>query len=125
MRRRACRPPRLKPAAAAPPRLSADAPEDRSREPLLPVGRRFLALHLPWLPTDLLRTEEPVALWGQRGPWRLVTAISAAAEALGLYPGQPLADARTLHPGLRLEPESRGGSPRSAILRLGRSRDFH
>ncbi|PZR18134.1 MAG: hypothetical protein DI532_02255 [Azospirillum brasilense] len=114
MRRRACRPPRLNPAAAAPSRLSADAPEDRSREPLLPAGRRFLALHLPRLPTDLLRTEEPVALWGQRGPRRLVTAISAAAEALGLYPGQPLADARALHPDLRLEPESPGAA--SAML---------
>jgi protein ImuB len=110
MRRRACRPPRLNPAAAAPPCSPADA-EDRGREPLLPADRRFLALHLPRLPTDLLRTEEPVALWGQRGPRRLVIAASARAEALGLYPGQPLADARALHPGLRLEPESPGAVP--------------
>lgn len=111
MRRRACRPPRLNPAAAAPPPPSADPPETRGREPPCPRERRFLALHLPRLPTDLLRVEEPVALWGQRGPRRLVIAASVPAEALGLYPGQPLADARALHPGLRLEAESPGAVP--------------
>src|SRR3546814_206616 len=67
--------------------------------------RRFLALWFPWLSTDRLRLEEhdgghPLALVEkQRGAMRL-TACNAAAHALGLAPGLPLADARVRVPDL-------------------------
>src|SRR3546814_9379650 len=70
--------------------------------------RRFLALWFPWLSTDRLRLEEhdgghPLALVEkQRGAMRL-TACNAAAHALGLAPGLPLADARLRVPELITE----------------------
>lgn len=65
--------------------------------------RRFLALHLPLLPIDRLRHEgaAPLATWRQDGSRRLI----AATDAPGLHPGQSMADAQAIHPGLVLLPE--------------------
>jgi protein ImuB len=67
--------------------------------------RRFLALHLPRLPTDRLRrpaNAPPCAAWTQERSRRLVTAVDAAAAAAGLHSGQALADAQAICPQLVL-----------------------
>jgi protein ImuB len=79
------------------------------------AGRRFLALHLPELPTDRLRRAlpappgdpaqaPPLAAWERQGGRRLLVAVDAAAARLGLHPGQALADAQAICPGLLLQP---------------------
>ncbi|WP_419898236.1 Y-family DNA polymerase [Roseomonas sp. USHLN139] len=74
-------------------------------------GRRFLALHLPELPTDRLRRarpewprDRPLAAWERQGSRRLLTAVDAAAARIGLLAGQALADAQAICPGLLLHP---------------------
>ena len=69
------------------------------------TDRRFLALHLPRLPTDRLRRPAdapPCAVWTEVGSRRLVTAVDDAAAAAGLRPGQALADAQAICPQLAL-----------------------
>lgn len=78
------------------------------------LRRRYLCLFLPHLPADrLLRRERaqarddggppaPLALIARvKGASRL-SAVDARAHALGLRPGQALADARALRPELRI-----------------------
>lgn len=74
-------------------------------------ARRFLALHLPELATDRIRRAEPnlprdrpLATWAQIGGRRLLAAVDSAATAAGLRPGQALADAQAIAPGLLLRP---------------------
>lgn len=82
---------------------------------LLPIGgtapRRFLALHLPALATDRIRRAEPdlpagrpLATWAPSGNRRVLVAVEPAAAALGLRPGQALADAQAIAPDLLLRP---------------------
>lgn len=71
--------------------------------------RRILALLLPRLPVERLRRPGPVAVWGQRGPRRVVVAVSADAEAAGLRAGQALADAQAILPQVALAPEDPAG----------------
>lgn len=76
--------------------------------------RRVLALHLPRFAAErAIRrepalAEEPLALWAQEGPRRLVTAVNdrAAAE---IVPGTPLADALAVLPGLITRPADPDG----------------
>ncbi|WP_328702428.1 DNA polymerase Y family protein [Belnapia arida] len=70
---------------------------------------RFLALHLPHFATDRIRRAErglspdwPLAVWATQGSRRLLAAVDAVAEAAGLRPGQPLADAQAMLPALLL-----------------------
>ncbi|WP_241666899.1 Y-family DNA polymerase [Muricoccus nepalensis] len=112
MRRRVCRPPRLPmgaPAAAMPCDVPAVA-EEEGRE----AGPRILALHLPWLPTEVLRLPGPVLTWHAVGNRRLVAAVDAAAATLGLRPGQALADAQAMAPGVAVHPHA----PERAAARL-------
>jgi protein ImuB len=70
-----------------------------------------LALWFPFLPTDRLRLEEStgngrpdaaLALVAKaKGALRLI-AVNGGAQELGILPGLTLADARALHPGLRV-----------------------
>ncbi|MFC7333048.1 DUF6504 family protein [Rhodocista pekingensis] len=73
----------------------------------MPSSRRILSLWLPCLATDRLRRRLPaaeagrplVAVAAERG--RLtVAAACRQAQAAGISPGQPLADARALEPGV-------------------------
>ncbi len=84
----------------------------RKGEPLRkgPIPRRYLALFLPWLPTEhaLIRKiappEAPFAMVEmQRGALRLV-ALCPMARDLGLTPAMPLADARAQVPDLAAVP---------------------
>jgi protein ImuB len=80
-----------------------------------PAGHRYLALFLPFLPTEILRASgrfpgsdgpdsPPLVLTEmQRGAMRLA-AIDARGLALGLRPGMALADARARLPGLLVHP---------------------
>ncbi|WP_304814231.1 DNA polymerase Y family protein [Falsiroseomonas sp.] len=83
------------------------------------MARRFLALHLPDLATARIRRAEPglgdspLATWEASGSRRLLVAVDAAAAALGLAPGQALADAQAIAPGLLLRPADREGDARA------------
>jgi protein ImuB len=64
-----------------------------------------MCLWLPRWPIDRRRgqpsaPDRPFVLALSVGNQRLVSAANAAAEALGIAPGQPLTDARALHPAL-------------------------
>ena len=67
--------------------------------------RRFLCLYLPYWPTQYLKRADPgltapLALYEKiKGGLRLVS-LDPQAQAAGLRPGQALADARALLPGL-------------------------
>ncbi|MFM6933200.1 MAG: Y-family DNA polymerase [Novosphingobium sp.] len=73
------------------------------------VTRRYLALWFPLLPAERLRIQEernggrpdaPLVLVARvKGALRL-RAVDVHASAVGIAPGQTLADARALHPGL-------------------------
>ncbi len=113
MRRRFCKPPRLHPPdtrLGVPPVRLLPAPDAAASD------RRFLALHFPWLPSEVLPGEvlageggeAPLILWQPVGPKRLVAAVNPAAAALGLEPGQPLADAQAMVPGLQVRPADPG-----------------
>lgn len=77
---------------------------------------RFLALHLPGLATDRLRRAEPklsptlpLATWVPSGNRRLLAAVDDVAEAMGLRPGQALADGQAIAPDLVLRPADPAG----------------
>ncbi|HEV2547160.1 MAG TPA: DNA polymerase Y family protein [Stellaceae bacterium] len=86
--------------------------------------RRVMSL---WLPrwsidrrgSDKSPTDRPFALAASIGNQRLVTAVNAAAEGLGIVPGLPLTDARALHPSLAVAAADPVGD-RAALLRLAR-----
>ncbi|WP_052402271.1 Y-family DNA polymerase [Muricoccus aerilatus] len=109
MRRRACRTPRIGAEAPYPTPPAPDASDDLS-----PVGPRILALHLPWLATEVLCLPGPVLAWNVVGNQRLVVAVDAGAAALGLRPGQTLGDAQALAPGVAALPHR----PEAAAARL-------
>jgi protein ImuB len=68
--------------------------------------RRVMCLWLPHWPIDRRHgslphaPDRPFALSLSVGNHRLVTAVNAAAEELGIAPGLPLTDAHALHPAL-------------------------
>ena len=72
--------------------------------------RRYLALWFPFLPAQRLRREQspppgtppdaPLVLVAKAGNALRLAAVDARAQALGLAPGQTLADARAAHPDL-------------------------
>jgi protein ImuB len=69
-------------------------------------GARILALHLSNLATEILRVPGPVLTWHMVGNRRLVAAADAAAMALGVRPGQALADAQALAPQVAVHPDA-------------------
>ena len=86
--------------------------------------RRVMSLWLPRWPIDRRGagkppTDKPFALAASIGNRRLVTAVNAAAEGLGIVPGLPLTDARALHPSLAVAAADPVGD-RAALLRLAR-----
>jgi protein ImuB len=113
MRRRVCRPPSLLDALPVPAR-HADGAAVLAPDPVgspwggpagVTAARRILALHLPWLATERLRLAgTPAACWTTEGSRRLLSAVSPEAAAAGLHPGQALADAQAILPGLDLHP---------------------
>ena len=97
------------------------------------AGRRgrFLNLWLPRWPTDRLKrrlspdrdTKAPLVLYEKAQSALRITAGDAAAEAAGLYAGQPLADARAMQPTLvaaPAEPEKDAKAFRALAERLTR-----
>jgi protein ImuB len=85
-----------------------------------PSPRRFLALHLPEFATDRIRRadpdlppDRPLATWEQAGSRRLLVAVNGAAVAAGLRPGQPLADAQAIEPGLTIRPAAPEGDAKA------------
>ncbi len=87
--------------------------------------RRLLALWLPDLAIDRLRRTDgqevagrPLVLTATASNRQIVLAADPVAEAAGITVGQPLADARTLEPGLIARPADPGAD--AAFLdRLG------
>ena len=73
-----------------------------------PLARRYLAVHLPLLPSERIqrhgrdgtRPDAGLALTARAGGAILLAAVDAAALAAGLAPGMTLADARARVPGL-------------------------
>jgi protein ImuB len=59
----------------------------------------------------------PLVLVATIGNRPLVTAVDAAAERMGIFPGQALADARALHPALAVAPADPAGDA-AALARL-------
>ena len=83
--------------------------------------RRFLHLWLDRLPTDRMRRSHeakthdlsgPLALVARSGAALRLTAVDAAAEALGAHPGLSLADVRARAPDVRVLP----ADPTAAFL---------
>jgi protein ImuB len=103
VRRRVCRTPALGGAG-----MAVGASSSAAAAPLLahpfPARRRILALHLPWLPTERLRRPGPLAVWAAEGGKRVLLAVDPAAAEAGLRPGQALADAQAILPGVALHP---------------------
>ncbi len=81
------------PAPAPPPALLAPS-----------APRRSLALHLPWLAAERRRVAGPWACWEAERQQRRIVAVDAKAAALGISPGQTLADAQAILPDLAVEP---------------------
>ncbi|HEX7967219.1 MAG TPA: DNA polymerase Y family protein [Stellaceae bacterium] len=97
--------------------------------------RRVMSLWLPSWPIDRRRCDRlspdkgrrggredvrfcrPFILAASVGNRRLVTAVNAAAEALGIAPGLPLTDARALHPALAVAAADPAGDA-AALARL-------
>jgi protein ImuB len=84
--------------------------------------RRVMCLWLSRWPIDrrrdqLLLPDRPFVLAFSIGNQRLVSTANAAAEALGIAPGQPLADARALHPALAVAEADQAGDA-AALRRL-------
>ncbi|TDH61878.1 DNA polymerase Y family protein [Dankookia rubra] len=100
MRRRACGPPRLGQDSLLPATPEPDA--GPAGEPA--ISRRIAALHLPWLPVERLCLTGFAAIWTTEGSRRALVAVSPAAAAAGLHPGQALADAQAILPELALHP---------------------
>jgi protein ImuB len=84
-----------------------------ANRPALP--RRFLSLHLPYLPTDRIARRDggrswrsgapaephaPVAIVAREKSALRLTALDAHAQQIGLRRGQPLAEARAMIPAL-------------------------
>jgi protein ImuB len=69
------------------------------------TGRRFLALHLPFLATESAGHSGPVLAWTTWGNRRLVTAADALAQSLGIRPGMTLGDAGALAPSVACVPD--------------------
>ena len=75
-------------------------------EKLEPGRRRYLAIHLPFLPAErligarLAPPDAPFAVTEKERGALCIVALSRAAMALGLTPGMVLADARAQVPGL-------------------------
>ncbi|NOT41248.1 MAG: DNA polymerase Y family protein [Alphaproteobacteria bacterium] len=71
--------------------------------------RRYLAVWLAHLPTDRIeralspRPFDPRAIVAEVKSALRLTALNAAAAALGLRAGMPLADARAMHPALAVD----------------------
>ena len=80
-----------------------------------------MCLWLPRWPIDRRRgqplSDKPFVLALSVGNQRLVSAVNAAAEALGIAPGQPLTDARALYPVLAVAPADPAGDA-AALRRL-------
>jgi protein ImuB len=76
--------------------------------PRWPIDRRRNQLRKP---------DRPFVLALSVGNRRLVSAVNAAAEALGIAPGLPLADARALHPALAVAEADLAGDA-AALRRL-------
>jgi protein ImuB len=76
----------------------------------MPRQRRILALWLPRLSTDRLTrkngrpSDAPLVISGKANNALHVHALEARAERLGLYPGQPLANARAMVQPLTVVP---------------------
>jgi protein ImuB len=92
-------------------------------------GRRFASVWLPfWAAEAWLRRHEPAGATDPRplalilsGPHGLaLAALDARAQAEGLWPGQPLTDARALVPPLRTAPHE----PEATAAHLGRLADW-
>src|SRR6185503_4415466 len=77
--------------------------------------RRILALWLPRLPTDRLkhlarsapdasRNDTPLIIAGRTSNALFVHALNRSAQQLGLYRGQPLANARAMIENLAVVP---------------------
>jgi len=73
--------------------------------------RRVVSLFLPTWPTDRLRRQkgapaldEPLVIAGHDGRRRVLAAADRAAQALGIRPGLPLAEAQARVPGLHVAP---------------------
>lgn len=98
MRRRVCRPPPLEAALPAP------RPEFQPALAAIDSGRRIAALHLPGLATERRRASGPVAIWAAEFGRRRLVAVTPEAAAAGLHPGQALADAQAILPGVVLHP---------------------
>ena len=84
----------------------AVTPARRPTRCLAPLLRRIAALHLPWLPIERLCLTGPAAIWTTEGSRRVLVAVSPAAAAAGLRPGQALADAQAILPELALHPHA-------------------
>jgi len=76
------------------------------------MRRRILALWLPRLPTDRLKrlaknapdTDAPLVMAGRANNALFVHALNRSAQRLGLYRGQPLANARAMIQNLAVVP---------------------
>jgi protein ImuB len=84
--------------------------------------RRVVSVWLPTLPTDRLRQqsavppEAPLITGAHDGRRMAVAAVDAAAAALDLHAGMPLAQAQALVPGLAIQP----AAPEAEVAALER-----
>ncbi|HYI82818.1 MAG TPA: DNA polymerase Y family protein, partial [Acetobacteraceae bacterium] len=108
MRRRFCRTPTLgggvEPEQPTPTATTAQPTLPLAAPPSAPRRRRILALHLPLLMIERLRLPGPLAVWTMENRRQVVLAVDPAAAAVGLQPGQALADAQQILPGVALRP---------------------
>src|SRR5271155_3364201 len=84
---------------------------DFSAKPSALRMRRILAVWLPRLSTDRLRRKDvslfkapPLVIAGRANSSLYVAALEERAQRLGLYKGQPLANARAMAPTLTVRP---------------------
>jgi protein ImuB len=84
---------------------------DFSANPRASTGRRILAAWLPLLSTDRLKRKDaslserpPLVISGKAGNALYVAALEPRAQRLGLYKGQPLANARAMARDLTILP---------------------
>jgi protein ImuB len=107
MRRRFCRTPALgggvEPEQPAPTTTATQSALPLAASPSAP-RRRILALHLPLLSIERLRLPGPLAVWMMENRREVVLAVDPAAAEAGLQPGQALADAQQILPGVALRP---------------------
>src|SRR5690242_5405323 len=88
--------------------------------------RRVVSLFLPTWPTDRLSRQkgseapaldEPLVIAGHDGRRRVVIASDHAAQALGIWPDLPLAEAQARVPGLHVTPHEPAADA-AALARL-------